>query len=483
MKINASKLTNGFLWNFGEKILTQLITFFVGIVLARKLGPSSYGLVATVSVIITFINVGSSLHTGTYLMRKKELDPEDMNTSFFFTLSVSVFLYFILFFLSPLISKIYNEPQITILLRVMGLTLPISSLMSIKMVLVVREYQYKKFFFISFIGTAIAGIVGIILAYLGFGPWALVAQHFLDCAIDTLFLWIFIKWTPKFKLSKKSLKAMINYGFPLWLFGILEISSSRLQSLIIGKRYSSGDLAFYNRGESLPSMIEANSTSALNNLLLKRASEDQDDFNAEKKLLNLVVKISLYIAVPVMLGLAVVAPLLIEILLGSEWSSCVFFIEIFCLAFVFKPIEVTSDILLKAVGKSKLYFLIGIIKKSFYFLSIVICVPISVKAIAIGFLVASICASLVSMIVNRVIFNLSIFKQMLNLIIPLIFSLYMCALVNRVGLLFSNLPSVLLLLIEVISGIIIYIALLFTFDRKTIHVGLKLFGSVTRKKK
>ena len=468
MSTSKKKVASGFLWNLGEKLLIQVIAFVVGLILARKLGPETYGLVATVSIIISLLTVVTNLYTGTYLMRKKEVDSLDMNTAFYFGLFVNIVIYLVLFFTAPLLAKFYGHTELTALLRVMGVGVLASSFMGIKLVIIVRNYQYKKLFFASLIGTILAGVAGIILAFTGFGPWALVAQHSLDCIVDTAILWVVVKWTPKFEFSFKKLKEMFKYGFPLWLFGIADSLSTRLQQLVIGKKYTSSDLAFFNRGESFPSIIESNSTSALNNVLLRKVSEDQDDLNIVRDSLRKVTKLCLFISFPSMLGLAAISNTTIELLLGNQWLPSAVFMEIFCIAFALKPIEATSDVALKAVGKTRQFFIFGLLKKSIFILAVICFVPFGIKAMAIGFLIASMLACFVSLIANKICFKTSIWVQMTDTFLPLLISAIMWIFVSKVGELMPNVHLSITLLIQIASGIFIYVFSLLALDRQSI---------------
>ena len=483
MATSKKIIVSGFFWNLGEKLLIQVITFIVGLILARKLGPETYGLVATVSIIISLLTVATNLYTGTYLMRKKDVDSLDMNTSFYFGLFVNTTIYLILFFTAPLIANFYGHSELIALLRVMGICILFSSFMGIKLVIIVRNYQYKKLFFARLIGTLSAGLVGVVLAFTGFGPWALVAQHCLDCVIDTLILWLIVKWTPKLEFSFSRLKEMFKYGFPLWLFGIVDSLSTRLQQLVIGKKYTSSDLAYFNRGESFPSIIESNATSALNDVLLRKVSEEQDDLGIVKETLRKITKVCLYISVPAMFGLAAVANTTIELLLGNQWLPSVIFMEIFCLAFALKPIEVTSDVAIKAVGKTKLFFAFGLIKKGLFIVAVVCSVSFGVKAIAIGFLIASVLACLVSIIANKICFKLNIWKQILDTILPILISTIMWVFVSKIGTLLSDFNSAIVLLIQITCGIFLYVLFLLALDQNSVIYLKTLIFSVLKKER
>ncbi len=483
MSTSKKKLLSGFLWNLGEKLLIQIITFVVGLILARKLGPDAYGVVATVSVIISILTVVTNLYTGTYLMRKKQVDSVDMNTAFFFNLTISILLYVALFFAAPLISSFYEKPELSSLLRVMGVSILFSSFMGIQLVVVVRNYLYKKLFSASLIGTLTAGIIGIVFAFVGLGPWALVAQHCLDCVIDTIILWLVVRWIPKFEFSFERFVQMLKYGLPLWLFGIADSLSKRLQQLIIGKVCTSSDLAFYNRGESFPSIIESNSVSSLNDVLLRKVSEEQDNPSSVRDILAKITNVCLYISFPTMFGLAAVANTMIELLLGSQWLPSAIYMQIFCIAFAVMPIEATSDISLKAIGKTNHFLVFGLLKKTIFILLILVSVPYGVRAIAIGFMIASLTTCLLSLFVNKVVFKLSFLKQINCIVLPFFISLVMWIFVYKIEIIFNYLPLFLILIIQVFSGILIYVLSLLILDPKTVLYFKNLMFSFLKLKK
>lgn len=460
------KVIKGFLWNFAEKMFIQLVTFVVGIILARKVGPETYGVVGIVATITNILNVATSLHTGTFLMRKKEVDSLDMNTSFFFNLIISVSLFILIFFLAPIIAEFYNNQEIIALLRVGSVGILISPFIGIKFVIIVRNYQYKKYFFISSLGTIVAGIVGIKLAYSGYASWALIAHINIDGIIDAILLWFFIDWKPKLEFSFRRLKEMTSYGVSLWGYGIVDSLTTKIQGLIIGKKYTSADFAFYNRGLSFPSMIESYTNSSLNDVLLRKTSEEQDNIESVKELLNKTSKICLHISFSTMLGLLAVSNSLILLLLGNQWLPSVFFLQIFCVGYAFKPLEATSEITLKAVGKSKEFLKYGFIKKISFLLFLIISVPFGVEAIAIGFVSASILSAIISLIANKKEFNLSIKKQLVNILKPLLISLAMCVCAIVVGKIFGSLSTLLILIIQVLCGVLIYGLSIYFFDKE-----------------
>ena len=192
---------SGVIWRFGERVLAQLINFIVSIVLARVLFPEEYGIVAIVTIFITIADSFVTNGLGTSLIQKKNADDKDFSTIFHASFIISIFLYLILFFIAPVISKVYLNNDITLVLRIMGLRLPIAAINSIQQAYVSRKMIYKKFFYSTISGAIVSGIVGVVMALLGFGVWALVAQYLLNSIMGTIVLFIIIEWRPKLEFS------------------------------------------------------------------------------------------------------------------------------------------------------------------------------------------------------------------------------------------------------------------------------------------
>ena len=238
-----------------ERCGAQLVTFIVSIVLARLLDPVVYGTVALVTVIITLLQVFVDSGLGNALIQKKDADDTDFSTVFYFNIGMCLVLYAGLFFLAPLIAKFYGITELTPVIRVLGLTLVISGIKNVQQAYVSRHLMFKKFFFSTLGGTICAAIVGIALAVLGYGVWALVAQYLVNLLMDTVILWFTVKWRPKLVYSWHRWKGLFSFGWKLLVAAIIETVYQDIRQLIIGKKYSSEDLAYYNKGKQFPNLI------------------------------------------------------------------------------------------------------------------------------------------------------------------------------------------------------------------------------------
>ena len=242
------KTISGVFWRLAERFLAQFISFIVSIVLARILLPEEYGIVALVMVFINIFNAFVTNGLGASLIQKKDADEIDFSTMFYSGLALSIVLFIILCLMSPLISKMYNIENLGIVLIVMGLKMPIASISSIQQAYISKKMEYKKFFYATLIGTIISGVLGIVAAVKGLGVWALVIQYLSNSLIDTIVLFIVVNWKPRFIFSYTRFKSLFSYGYKVMLTGVIGTVFDQLKNFIIGLRYTSVDLAYYNRG-------------------------------------------------------------------------------------------------------------------------------------------------------------------------------------------------------------------------------------------
>ncbi len=207
--MEKTKVVSGLFWKFAERIGAQGVNLIVSVILARILAPEDYGLIALITIFITISNVFIESGMGTALIQKKDVDIKDFSTVFYFNILTSILMYAILYLISPLIANFYNNSQLVPVVRVLGLTLVISGLKGVQNAYISKKMIFKKFFIATIVGTIISAIVGIVMAYKGFGVWALVTQQLTNTTIDTIMLWITVKWRPTLEFSFERLKRII----------------------------------------------------------------------------------------------------------------------------------------------------------------------------------------------------------------------------------------------------------------------------------
>ena len=358
-----NKTVSGLIWRFMERCGAQGVNFVVSIILARLLAPELYGTIALITVFTAILEIFVDSGMGNALIQKKDADDVDFSSVFYFNMLMCVVLYGVMFISAPYIAKFYKDSELTPIVRVMSLVLIISGLKNVQQAYVSRTMQFKRFFFATLGGTIVAAVVGIWMAYEGYGVWALVAQNLVNKVIDTTVLWFTVKWRPKLLFSIKRLKGLVSYGWKLLASSLLDTVYNNLRQLIIGKLYSSSDLAFYNRGKQFPNFVITNINTSIDSVLFPAMSSQQDDTERVRSMTRRSIKISSYIMWPLMMGLAFTATSIVSLVLTDKWLPCVPFLRIFCFVYVFFPIHTANLNAIKAMGRSDLFLKLEVIKK------------------------------------------------------------------------------------------------------------------------
>lgn len=482
MKSDSSKsksVFSNFIWRFAERCAAQGVSFIVSVVLARILVPEDYGLIALVTVFTSILQVFIDSGLGTSLIQKKDADDTDFSTVFYFNMFFCVLLYAALFFCAPLIAQFYSKSQLTPVIRVLGLTLIISGLKNVQQAYVSRKMIFKKFFFATLGGTVISAAAGIALAVFGMGVWALVAQGLINSVIDTLILWFTVKWRPKKVFSFARLKGLFSFGWKILCSRLLETVYQDIRQLIIGKMYSSSDLAFYNRGKQLPNLVITNINASIDSVLLPVMSNAQDDKDNLKRMVRRSIMTSTYVIMPLMMGLAACAEPLVELLLTEKWLPCVPFLRIFCITYMFYPIHTANLNAIKAMGRSDLFLRLEIIKKIVGIVLLASTMWFGVMAMAYSLLVSSVLSQIINTSPNRKLLNYSYTEQLKDIMPGMLLSVFMGITVYLIG--FLPLTLLPLLVIQVSAGAVIYIALSKLFRLESFEYILGIVKQYLRK--
>lgn len=450
----TSTITN-FIWRFAERCGAQLVTFIVSIVLARLLAPEDYGVIALVTVFTTILQVFIDSGLGTALIQKKDADDLDFSSVFYFNLVVCLALYGVMFLAAPSIARFYSNPIYVPLVRVLSLTLIISGVKGIQQSYVSRHMIFKRFFFSTLGGTLVSAVAGIVLAYAGFGVWALVAQYLCNAVIDTMILWITVPWRPKFIFSLKRLKRLLSYGWKILASSLLDTVYNNLRSLLIGKIYSSSDLAYYNQGDKFPNVIVSNINTSIDSVLLPTMSDVQDNHIAVKNMTRRAIMTSIYIMAPLMMGLAFCAEPVVRLVLTDKWLPCVPYLRIFCITYMFWPIHTANLNAIKAMGRSDLFLRLEIAKKVVGMILLLATMRISVMAMACSMIVSSITSQIINSYPNWKLLKYSYLEQLRDIIPSILLAVGMGVIVSLISLL--PLGTLATLLLQILLGGVIYI--------------------------
>lgn len=444
-----------FIWRFAERCGAQLVTFIVSIVLARILAPEDYGTIALVTVFTTILQVFVDSGLGTALIQKKDADDLDFSSVFFFNFVVCLILYIVMFIAAPFIAEFYNDSSLTSVVRVISLTIVISGVKGIQQAYVSRNMMFKRFFFSTIGGTIFSAIFGIVLAYQGFGVWALVAQQLSNTAIDTLILWLTVKWRPKLMFSWNRLKTLLVFGWKLLVSALLDTCYNNLRNLIIGKMYSSADLAYYNQGDKFPKVIVTNINTSIDSVLLPTMSSAQDDRERVKNMTRRAIKTSTYVMAPLMMGLAFCSVPIVHLVLTDKWLPCVPFLRIFCVTYMFYPIHTANLNAINAMGRSDWFLRLEVIKKIVGMAILLSTMWFGVMAMAYSLLLSSVLSQIINSWPNRKLLGYGYLEQIRDIAPAIILAVIMGICVYFIG--YIPLPTIVTLIIQIVAGAVIYI--------------------------
>ena len=378
------KAFSGILWKFIEQACNSVLGFIISIILARLLMPSDYGIIGMLTIFIALSTTIIDSGFGSALIQKKDRTEQDLNTVFIFNIFISLICYMILFFCAPFIAAFYKTPILVKILRVLGLNLIINSFNSIQRTQLAIKIDFKTTTIVALIGLISGGIIGIIMAYRGFGVWALVAQNMTNAVFSSIVLWVYSKWRPIFIFSFTSLKGMFKYGSKLLLAGIYAITLNNLYNIIIGRVYESKELGVYTRANQLPELISNTLNSVINSVTFPLLSSVNDDKERMILVYSKMLSMTAFVVFPAMTLLAILSRPFVMVLLTEKWIAIIPLMQFLCFARMMTPISALNLNILNASGRSDLFLWTDLSKFPLTILNMIITIPMGIKYVAIG---------------------------------------------------------------------------------------------------
>lgn len=446
-------VTNVF-WKFAERILAQAVSLVVSIVLARLLLPEDYGAISMVMVFITLANVFVTEGIPSALIQKKDADRLDFSSVFYFNLGLSVGIYALIYLCAGPIANFYHTPILSPVLKVLGLRIIVASVNSVQHAYVSRNMMFKKYFWSTLFGTLLSGVVGIWMAYRGFGVWALVAQYMTNTTVDTIVLFVTVNWRPRLELSMTRVLGLLRFGWKMLFEGVAANVSGQLRNLIIGKVYTSSDLAYYTKAQQFPSLIVTNICVSISSVLFPAMSKEQNNPETVLELLRKSVRISSYAVYPMLVGLAAVSTPFVRLVLTDKWIDTVPYLIVFCFLNMATVGMIPRHQALNGTGRSDVFMKEHIVSRLISLGLLLLVYRISILAIVLSSIAGTVILSLIIAYTSRR-YNGYRYRDQLRDIAPtLLGCLIMGVPVYCLGLL--PMSTALTLTVQVVVGIGIY---------------------------
>jgi len=482
MEKKNTTISSAFFWKFLERFGVQGTQFVLQIVLARILDPDHYGVLSLMVIFTTLANVFIQRGFNTALIQNKDVTEEDYSSVFWVTLCIAAILYGTLYVSAPLIAAYYSMPDLVQPFRVLCLVLFPGALNSIQLAKVSRALDFKKVFRSNVAAILVAGVAGIILACMGAGLWALVAQNLLNVSVACAVMWVTVKWRPKLICNFARIKVLFSYGWKLLVSGLLDTLYQDLRSLVIGRKYNASTLAYYNRGKQFPQFIINAINTSVQSVMLPAMSSVQDDRVKIKSMMRNSISISAYIIFPMMMGLAGVAKPLVTLLLTDKWAQCVPYLQMYCVTFAFYPVHSCNLQAINAMGRSDVFLKLEIIKKTIGVVALIIAVvyfdsPLAIAATGVftGFL-----SFFINAAPNRKLVAYSYGEQIRDILPACLASGVMLLAVLSVQKL--QMSAFATMMVQIILGVAVYVLLSVVFRIRTFRLLVNMLTKKLRKK-
>lgn len=461
------KAVGGILWSFVDNLSRLGISFVIGVVLARLLTPEAYGLIGVISIFTSLFITITDSGLSTALIKKENATDKDFSTIFIANIVISIILYLLLYFSAPLIAQFFGSSELVSLTRVAGIIVIINGLSLIQKTHLTKRLDFKTQAKVTMLASIIGGVVGIVLALLGFGVWSLVSQLIVSSIVTTVALWIFNKWWPKLLFSYRSFKELFGFGWKLLIVGIINTFWKDIYNLVIGKCYQPAILGQYTRSKQFADLCSSNLTNVVQRVSLPILSDIQSD---QEKMLNVyrkTLRLTAFVSFILLCGLAGISSTLISVLLGEQWIMAGKLLPIICMIMMPYSIGVINLNMIAIKGRSDLCLKIEVIKK------IIELIPIFVGVLCdiYWMLYVSAFVSIISYFLNayysKVLMGYGMLDQIKDVSSSLVIALFMSLLLFLMSNLCINLY--LLLLIQIITAFLYVFIVCVIFDNKEFY--------------
>lgn len=470
------KTKKGLYWSAASNFANQGMRFVFGLILARLLSPDAYGVIGMLTVFLCVVQVFIDCGFSQALIAKQDRTQTDFSTEFYFNIGVGLIGYCLLFISAPFIADFYNMPLLTSVLRVVGLGVIINSLCVVQSAQFSIRLDFKTPAKIGVSTNLFSGVVGIILAYYGWGVWALVFQQLASGILYGILVWILAKWRPTFEFSKDSFKYLWNYGSKILASSLIQQVYDNLYPLVIGKFFSARQLGLYSRAQGFATLPSSNVSGILGSVTFPILSKINNDTPRLMRIYRQMIKTAAFIVFPLMLGLFAISNPLVKVLLNRQWYDCILILQLLCCALLWQPISAINLSILKVIGRTDILLKLEIIKRIAGIVSIVCSVPFGIIGMCIGYIILYLFCFILNTIYISKITDTPLFVYFKDIVPPLLASISMGGIVlGIISFIESNLVS---LIVGIIAGILCY----YLFSRYFLKEQLKNALSLVKNK-
>lgn len=424
-----------FIWSTIERFSVQGIQFVLSLIIARLVTPYDYGVVAMLTVFLSIAQIFVDSGFSNALIQKKNRTEVDYSTIFYLNLLIGFISYILLYFSSPFIASFYKIEELSFVMRFVGLNLIINAISIIPRIKLTIELDFKTQAIISLIAVIISGLIGIILAYKSFGYWALVFQTLINNSLQSILLIYYGKWYPKRYFSYSSIKELFSFGSKLLISALIDTIYQNIYTLVIGKKFSSKELGFYNRSNTFAAFPFSNLTNIITRVIYPLWC--QDNINLKHSFIQ-TLRMSTFIIIPIAIYISCFSHCIISVVLTEAWIPMSPYMKLLSIAYIFYPITAINDNVLKVNGRSDYFMRAEIIKKILGCAILLITVKWGVLIMCYGILLYMFLGSIINMRYTKKVVNIPIIKQFMNIKDIIILNLVFAVILSLISFLPYN---------------------------------------------
>ncbi len=469
-----NKVLSGLFWKVMENGGTQGIQFLVSILLARLLTPAESGEVMLIMIFITIGNVFVQSGFNTALIQKQKVDEEDYSSAFYISFGIAAALFLILFFTAPAIATFYGQPLFRPVLRTLSVTLFFGAVTSVQSAAIARTMEFRKLCIASILAALGSGVIGVGMAFRGYGVWALAMQQFFYSFFLMASLSVLVSWRPRLLFSVQKAREMFSYGWKILCSGLIDTIFTNIYGLVIGKIYNPAMMGQYSRGNQFPALIANNLGAAIQSVMLPAFSACQDDREKVKNMVRRSIVTSSYLVFPMMAGLMAVAEPMVKLLLTDRYLPCVPMLRLLCIAYATWPLHVANLQAINALGRSEIFLKLEIIKKAVSVTALIISIPFGIYTMVALRAVTDFICTFINAHPNKKLLNYSFYEQWKDVMPSLLISAAMGIAVYGVQYIIEG--TLLTLIVQILVGILVYAGLSWLFRLEAFVYLLKTAG-------
>lgn len=462
---------SGMIWTFAQQFSTQGIGFVISIILARLLLPAEFGIIGMIAIFMGIGNILINSGLTSSLIRSPDADQEDFSTVFYFNIAGSVIVYFILFLSAPLIANFFDQPILTNITRLYGVSFIISAFSTVQLTRLTQKMDFKTQMKVSVPSIIGGGILGVTLAYLGYGVWSLVWMTLFQSFLSSLQLWIVTKWTPSFVFNSAKFKYHFFFGYKLLISGLIDVIFRNSYTVIIGKLFSASQLGFYTRANTLVQLPVSNISGALSKVTYPLFAAIKDDDVRLKNVYKQIMKMVTFLLAPTLIIMGVMATPLFRFVLTEKWLPAVPYFQILCISGILYPFHVYNLNILNVKGRSDLFLKLEIVKKALLVVTIAISIPFGIFGLLWGSVISSALALFINSYYSGKFINYNVVEQIKDVAPIVLISVTAGLLTWGTDAILMKFQSIDLirLILGSLAGVLSYAAMAILFKFQSLH--------------